>query len=451
MSSLYGLQNVFSRTRARASRIDTVLVLQFCELQICALSRSLAPSRPPSHALSLTLAGDTDKKPREMPERMKELVMQQGMSQRMVCTVAPSHPMLRKWMAARNLLPTKSFAFAPTVALVRRATVQALIKAPSHAAGASADTSDTIQSQEEAARAMFESIDKNGDGRLDEEELLAAFPFLDRAQVDALMQAADANSDGYMSFDELWALIQADQIGGDDAEADAHRPQTTGSDDINEVRQIFSPVRFETQAFQLGEEAMIDQIQDPEASLAKLYERVAALFDDFDVTESGTLGRIELAMGLEDYGYLEVERDIVFHVMDHNNDGKITFPNFFRSIWVMSEHVLGLSQLLSESYGEDINEDGLRRVLDFLRPRVVTLQRKFRQMRRERRTQQAQEAKETTGSETAKDRRSKDSGVCVFVREREREGESESQREGGRVGGWLGGRGMEPERERESI
>ena len=210
--------------------------------------------------------------------------------------------------------------------------------------------------------------------------MLAAFPHLGGEQVEALMRAADENSDGCLSFEELWALIQADESGGDDEE----QPSSVGSDDIVDVRQIFWPVRFEAQANQLGEASMVKQIQDPEASLAKLFQRVSALFDDFDVTETGTLGRIQLAVGLEDYGYLEVERDIIFHVMDHNHNGKITFENFFRSIWVLSEHVIGLGKLLQEAYGEPINEDGLRRVIAFLSPRIILLQRHFRHRRRAR-------------------------------------------------------------------
>ena len=200
---------------------------------------------------------------------------------------------------------------------------------------------------------MFESIDTNGDGRLDKEEMHAAFPHLGSEQVQALMRAA----------------------GGDDEE----QPGSVVPDDIDEVRQIFSPVRFEAQAFQLGEASMVKQIQDPEASLAKLFQRASALFDDFDMTETGMLGRIQLAVGLEDYGYLEVERDIIFHVMDHNHDGKIGGRSFFRSIWVLSEHVIGLGKLLQDAYGEIINEDGLRRVIAFLSPRIITLQRHFRQ------------------------------------------------------------------------
>jgi len=227
---------------------------------------------------------------------------------------------------------------------------------------------------------LFESIDTNGDGRLDKEEMHAAFPHLGSEQVQALMRAADQDSDGCISFEELWALIQADESGGGDEEL----PGNVGSDDLHEVRQIFSPVRFEAQAFQLGEASMVKQIQDPEASLAKLFQRASALFDDFDMTETGMLGRIQLAVGLEDYGYLEVERDIIFHVMDHNHDGKITFPSFFRSIWVLSEHVIGLGYLLQEAYGEPINEEGLRRVIAFLTPRIITLQRHFRHGRRAR-------------------------------------------------------------------
>jgi len=168
-------------------------------------------------------------------------------------------------------------------------------------------------------------------------------------------------------------------------EQSGHENQTQTEDtqksEKRDVRDIFSPIRYEAQPFQLGKQDLMMHFADPAAALAKLHEKVMCLFSDFDVTCDGKLGRIELLTGLADYGYLQVEADIVFHIMDQNQDGKITYPHFFRSIWLMSEHVFGMWQLLHEAYGVPINEDGLRRVVNFLVPRVIVLQRKWRQIR----------------------------------------------------------------------
>jgi len=48
---------------------------------------------------------------------------------------------------------------------------------------------------------------------VDKDELRAVFPHMRNEQVEALMRAADENSDGCMSFEELCALIQAHESG----------------------------------------------------------------------------------------------------------------------------------------------------------------------------------------------------------------------------------------------
>jgi hypothetical protein len=117
---------------------------------------------------------------------------------------------------------------------------------------------------------------------------------------------------------------------------------------------------------------------DPLSALMRLHRCVSALFEDFDMTGAGTLCRIALDQGLEDYGYSGVERDVIFHVINSQH-GKISYPQFFGCCWVLSEHVYGLGDLLAEAYQAPVNEDGLRVALDFIAPRAVVLQRKWRQ------------------------------------------------------------------------
>jgi hypothetical protein len=45
----------------------------------------------------------------------------------------------------------------------------------------------------------------------------------------------------------------------------------------------------------------------------------------------------------------------------------------------MSEHVFALSEVLAQTYGAEINEDGLRAVLKFVEPRVIILQQRWQQ------------------------------------------------------------------------
>jgi len=82
--------------------------------------------------------------------------------------------------------------------------------------------------------------------------------------------------------------------------------------------------------------------------------------------------------GLEDYGYSQVERDVIFHLMDEESTGKISYPYFFRSAWLLSEHVSGLADLLRDAYHTSFSEDGLRRIISFMEPRVRILQRIWR-------------------------------------------------------------------------
>ena len=73
-----------------------------------------------------------------------------------------------------------------------------------------------------------------------------------------------------------------------------------------------------------------------------------------------------------------VERDVIFHLMDEESTGKISYPYFFRSAWLLSEHVWGLGNLLRDAYHTSFSEDGLRRIISFMEPRVRILQRQWR-------------------------------------------------------------------------
>ena len=64
--------------------------------------------------------------------------------------------------------------------------------------------------------------------------------------------------------------------------------------------------------------------------------------------------------------------------MDEESTGKISYPYFFRSVWLLSEHVFGLSDLLRDAYRTVFTEDGLRRIIGFLEPRIRVLQLRWR-------------------------------------------------------------------------
>lgn len=58
---------------------------------------------------------------------------------------------------------------------------------------------------------LFKNIDRNHDGRLDKDELAAAFSTsgitVSRAKLDRFFAEVDSNSDGSLSFDE-WRYVQ---------------------------------------------------------------------------------------------------------------------------------------------------------------------------------------------------------------------------------------------------
>ena len=153
-----------------------------------------------------------------------------------------------------------------------------------------------------------------------------------------------------------------------------------------ELELMFSPMSFTTVPLRKGTEHThwIECFADESSPLMRLHQRVSLLFQDMDVTGDGVLSRLELDAGLRDYGYPAVQRDVCFHVMDQSGGGKISYAEFFSFTWLLSEHVHGLDELLNEAYGVAITEDGLRAIMDFLAPRVVLMQRKWRAILRHR-------------------------------------------------------------------
>ena len=66
----------------------------------------------------------------------------------------------------------------------------------------------TVDVLKEEAKALFSSLDKDGNGQIDQEELMQGFPQLDANAAGMLIAEADQDNDGSISFDELWAIIQ---------------------------------------------------------------------------------------------------------------------------------------------------------------------------------------------------------------------------------------------------
>ena len=55
---------------------------------------------------------------------------------------------------------------------------------------------------------MFERLDLNKDELIDRSELLRAFPQLEDKTADLMIEETDADGDGRISFEEMWAMIQ---------------------------------------------------------------------------------------------------------------------------------------------------------------------------------------------------------------------------------------------------
>ena len=56
--------------------------------------------------------------------------------------------------------------------------------------------------------ALFERLDLNKDEQIDRSELLRAFPQLEDKTADLMIEETDADGDGRISFEEMWALFQ---------------------------------------------------------------------------------------------------------------------------------------------------------------------------------------------------------------------------------------------------
>ena len=74
------------------------------------------------------------------------------------------------------------------------------------------DIIDTSTQVREAARDLFAKLDVNKDGMICQEELLAGFPQVDAATADILMEEADSDGDGFISFQEFAAIIECVRV-----------------------------------------------------------------------------------------------------------------------------------------------------------------------------------------------------------------------------------------------
>ena len=66
----------------------------------------------------------------------------------------------------------------------------------------------TVDVLKEETKTLFSSLDKDENGKIDQEELMQGFPQLDANAAGMLIAEADQDNDGSISFDELWAIIQ---------------------------------------------------------------------------------------------------------------------------------------------------------------------------------------------------------------------------------------------------
>ena len=252
--------------------------------------------------------------------RQWQLTGEPALAQRMLLRIEPTYLHVRKWLARQDLLKTKSLALSTTIGIIRE-----------HRSGQAQDGTGTspVEENEGAPHTLG-------------------------------VNAEEQNVVG--------------NLGGSAEEAE------------EELELMFSPMSFTTVPLRKGTEHThwIECFADESSPLMRLHQRVSLLFQDMDVTGDGVLSRLELDAGLRDYGYPAVQRDVCFHVMDQSGGGKISYAEFFSFTWLLSEHVHGLDELLNEAYGVAITEDGLRAIMDFLAPRVVLMQRKWRAILRHR-------------------------------------------------------------------
>ena len=93
---------------------------------------------------------------------------------------------------------------------------------------------------------------------------------------------------------------------------------------------------------QMKHQDSIPTIAPEESPMHKLHAFCRNLFHTLDVSGSGMVGRIELENGLLDYGYNLLEIDVIWHLMDRDENGRITYSEFYKGVWMLSEHVMGL-------------------------------------------------------------------------------------------------------------
>ena len=132
------------------------------------------PSEPPIPIVQ-HIGASSGTRAKEMPEHMKDLLLidrvqdlllSQGVSQKMVSLVEPSHASLQKWMAKRKLIPVNDCDghVQGSIALIRAISIKALVKdkftsSAGHAQGASFNVSCTTwRSAEEEAKGTITQI-----------------------------------------------------------------------------------------------------------------------------------------------------------------------------------------------------------------------------------------------------------------------------------------------------
>jgi hypothetical protein len=139
------------------------------------------PSEPPIPIVK-HIGASSGTRAKEMPEHMKDykdlllidrvqdLLLSQGVSQKMVSLVEPSHASLQKWMAKRKLIPVNDCDghVQGSIALIRAISIKALVKdkftsSAGHAQGASINVSCTTwrSTEEEAKGTITQNLESH--------------------------------------------------------------------------------------------------------------------------------------------------------------------------------------------------------------------------------------------------------------------------------------------------
>ena len=221
----------------------------------------------------------------KLAERTKELLNANMLSQHVVDGVEPSHPHIRRWIQRNATTPealaeSKHLTLSTTVGVIRKIQhsklLQARVRDVLHEAAGrmGRDRSDGSSSRVEVPSNAGSSRARSSDTKSD-------------AGAPAAQDDGEARGPG----------LSVEESPAGDLEFTPIRFHEQPLDDVVERRDIMA------------------QLSDESMPLARLDKKVREIFCDFDATDDGKLGRIELDTGLADYGYSEVERDVIFHLV----------------------------------------------------------------------------------------------------------------------------------------